>query len=60
MKATIYWKTKDRDEISYIRDKFNFPSGTTINGETPVEISEEELALLRELESKGLIQIRYK
>ena len=60
MKVTIYWITKDAEKIKRIRDKFNIPSYTSINGETPCEIKDEDLPLLRECERRGFIQIRNK
>ncbi len=60
MKLTIYWKTKDRTSISRIREKFNLPSYVSINGETPCDVREEDLELLRECEHRGFIQIRNK
>ena len=60
MKLTIYWVTKDAQNIQRIREKFNLPSYRSVNGETPVEIGEEDLPLLRETEKRGFIQIRNK
>lgn len=60
MKLTIYWVTKDAQSIQRIREKFNLPSYRSVNGETPVEIQEEDLPLLRETEKRGFIQIRNK
>ena len=48
MKVTIYWKTKHLDPKDIprikkkIRDKFNIPDYTTVNGETPCDIKEED------------------
>lgn len=66
MKVTIYWKTKhlnpkDVPRIKKkIRDKFNIPDYTTVNGETTCEVRDEDLELLRETEKRGFIQIRNK
>ncbi len=60
MKLTIYWVTKDALSIRRIREKFNLSSYISINGETPAEIREEDLPLLRETEKRGFIQIRNK
>ena len=63
MKVTIYWKTKHLDPKDIprikkkIRDKFNIPDYTT---ETPCDIKEEDMELLRETEKRGFIQIRNK
>ncbi|WP_071146824.1 hypothetical protein [Bacteroides ihuae] len=60
MKTTIYWVTKDVGNIQRIREKFNLSADTTLNGETPAEIREEDIPLLRETEKRGFIQIRNK
>ena len=66
MKVTIYWDTKHLDPkdapriIKKIRDRFNIPDYTTVNGETPCNIKDEEMELLRETERRGYIQIRNK
>lgn len=66
MKVTIYWNTRHLDPKDAlrikkkIRDKFNIPDYTTVNGETPCEIRDEDMELLRETESRGYIQIRNK
>lgn len=66
MKVTIYWNTRHLDPKDVpkikkkIRDRFNIPNYTTVNGETPCEIKDEYLSLLRECEKRGFIQIRNK
>lgn len=66
MKTTIYWNTnhldpKDIPRIKKkIRERFNIPVYTTINGETTCDIKEEDMELLRETERRGYIQIRNK
>lgn len=66
MKVTIYWNTRHLDpkdvlEIKKkIRDRFNIPNYTTVNGETPCEIQDEDMELLRECEKRGFIQLRNK
>lgn len=65
-KVTIYWNTRHikREDIPEIkrriRERFNIPAYTTINGETPCEIREDDMELLREIESRRFIQIRNK
>lgn len=66
MKVTIYWNTRHLDPKDVlkikkkIRDRFSIPNYTTVNGETPCEIRDEDMELLRETESRGYIQIRNK
>ena len=56
MKVTIYWVTKDSDKIARIRERFGIGTYRSVNGETPAEIREEDMELLR----RGFIQIRNK
>lgn len=60
MKVTIYWVTKDSDKIARIRERFGIGTYQSVNGETPAEIREEDMELLRETERRGFIQIRNK
>lgn len=60
MNLTVYWKTKDREAIRKIRERFGIPDYTTINGETPCDIKDEDLPLLQETARRGFIQIRNK
>ena len=66
MRVTIYWETRHLDPKDIprikkrIRDKFNIPDYTTVNGETPCDIKDEDMELLREPERRGYIQIRNK
>lgn len=66
MKVTIYWNTRHLDPKDAlrikkkIREKFNIPNYTTVNGETPCEIQDEDMELLQETEKRGFIQIRNK
>lgn len=66
MKVTIYWNTRHLDPKDVlkikkkIRDRFNIPNYTTVNGETPCEIRDEDMELLRETEKRGFIQLRNK
>ena len=55
-----YWVTKDPDKVTRIRDRFGIGTYRSVNGETPAEIREEDLELLRETERRGFIQIRNK
>ena len=60
MNVTICWNTKDRNTIDKIRKKFGIPSYMSFNRETPCNIKEEDMELLRETEKRGFIQIRNK
>nr|DAY72327.1 MAG TPA: hypothetical protein [Caudoviricetes sp.]DAZ54772.1 MAG TPA: hypothetical protein [Caudoviricetes sp.] len=52
--------TKDREAIEKIRKKFGISSYMSVNRETPCDIKEEDMELLRETEKRGFIQIRNK
>ena len=60
MNVTICWVTKDREAIEKIREKFGISSYMSVNRETPCDIKEEDMELLRETEKRGFIQIRNK
>lgn len=61
MKVTIYWKKKCTPGAKErIRNKFDIPRYTTINGETPCDIKDEDLERLRKVEQKGFIELRNK
>ena len=60
MRVTIYWATQDKEVISKIRTRFKIPKYTSLNGETPCEVDEKDLELLKETEKRGFLQIRNK
>lgn len=60
MNITICWITKDRESIEKIRKKFGISSYMSVNRETPCDIKEEDMELLKETEKRGFIQIRNK
>lgn len=60
MKITIYWVTRNPDVIERIREKFNISPAISVNYETPCEIKDEDLPLLKETARRGFIQIRNK
>lgn len=60
MNVTICWITKNQAKMEKIRLKFGIPDYMSINRETPCDIKEEDLPLLRECERRGFIQIRNK
>lgn len=60
MKIVIYWTTKETEKINRVMDKFNITPYVSVNGETPAEISDEQIELLKEVEKRGFIKIRTK
>lgn len=59
-KLAVYWATRNQEHIRKIRERFGIPAYTTINGESPAEISDEDMPLLLETERRGFIAIRKK
>lgn len=58
-KLTIFWPSStSQADVWKIREKFGITAGTTINGETPAEIKDEDLPLLEETARRGFISIR--
>lgn len=62
MKLTICWTEKGRQKRFYadICKRFNISSYMSVNHETPIEIKDEDLSLLRECEKRGFLKIRFK
>lgn len=60
MNVTICWRTKNQAKMEKIRFRFGIPNYMSINRETPCEIRDEDMELLRECEKRGFIQIRNK
>lgn len=60
MKVTIYWETKNCGIIDRIRQRYNICKGMSINGETDIEVNEQQLDELREVEKRGFIKLRFK
>lgn len=60
MKVTIYWDTKHLDPkdapriIKKIRDRFNIPDYTTVNGETPCNIKDEDMGASQGNRTQGI------
>ena len=56
---TIYWPPTTSKELeSKIRERFGITGGTTINGETPAIIKDEDIELLEETARRGFISLR--
>lgn len=57
--VTIYWPPTTSKELeNRIREKFGITAGTTVNGETPAEIKDEDIELLEETARRGFISLR--
>ena len=58
-RVTIYWKIDSyRVHVLQVADKL--PMGLSLNGEQYLEVDDDQLALLQEHESKGLLEFRNK
>ena len=58
-KLTIYWPSHTSRELEKtIRMRFGITAGTTINGETPAVISDEDMPVLEDTARRGFIEIR--
>ena len=58
-KLTTYWPSSiSQSDVRKIRQRFGITAGTTVNGETPAEIKDEDLPLLEETARRGYISIR--
>ena len=54
---TIKWLTRDTAAIRKIRERFNIPNYTTVNGWSPAEIPDEDMELFRETAKRGFFSI---
>lgn len=59
-RVAVYWVTKDPSVVARIRDRFGIPRYTNIAGESPAEVSDEDMPLLLETERRGHIAVRRK
>lgn len=62
MKRVVLYYNCDWEDIRKIEERFGISHCVTLNGETcqPVEIKDEDWAVLQETERRGYIQIRVK
>lgn len=62
MRLTICWTTRGRQRRFYydICKKFGISDYMSVNHETPCDIRDEDMELLKECEKRGFIQIRNK
>lgn len=58
MRLTIYWATGDRQAQAAIRKRFGITAGTTVNGESPADVREEDMPMLEETAGRGFIRLR--
>lgn len=62
MKLTVCWTARGRNKRFYhdICRKFGISDYMSVNHETPCDIKDEDMELLRECEKRGFLQIRKK
>ena len=56
-RVLIRWRTKDLEAIAAIRNRFNIPNYTTVNGLSPAEITLENKDLFEECQRRGFFGI---
>lgn len=57
-KIVIHWNTKDEEAIRLIRERFNIPRYTTVNGQTPAVLPTEDMAMFEETARRGYFNYR--
>jgi hypothetical protein len=53
----VRWIARDKKVIERIRQRFNIPHYTTVNGYSPIEVSEEDMPVLEETARRGFITL---
>ncbi len=53
----IYWLTRDAEAIAAIRNRFNLPRYTTINGYTPAAPKPDDMEMFEECARRGFFSI---
>lgn len=56
-RLTVYWKTRNEEAIRLIRERFNIPTYTTVNGWSPCEIKPEDMPMFEETARRGYFSI---
>lgn len=47
-KIVIRWITHDEEAINFIRERFNIPQYTTVNGQTPAILPTDDIEMFEE------------
>ena len=55
----VRWITRDNEAIRLIREKFEMPTYTTVNGLSPADIKEEDMPLFEETSRRGFFDFWY-
>lgn len=55
----VNWKTKDKEAIRLIRERFNMIPFTTVNGLSPADITDEDMPLFEETAKRGFFSFRF-
>lgn len=56
-RLTIRWVTRNAETFRRIRERFNIPDYTTLNGWSPVEISDGDMEVFQETAKCGYFTI---
>lgn len=57
VRVIVRWTTRDEEAIAAIRERFNLPNYTTLNGWTPAEIKPEDMDMFEECARRGFFGI---
>lgn len=57
VRVIVRWTTRDEEAIAAIRERFNLPDYTTLNGWTPAEIKPEDMDMFEECARRGFFGI---
>jgi hypothetical protein len=60
MKVTVYYATAKKEEIAKIQEKYQLPSGYSVNGEVVCNLTDKVVKEMQSEVEKGLIQLRFK
>lgn len=58
VKVIIYWRTRNPATIASIRQYFGLPDYTTVNGWSPGEIRDRDMAIFEETARRGFLGYR--
>ena len=60
VRVIVRWTTRDEEAIAAIRERFNLPDYTTLNGWTPAEIKPEDMDMFEECAREGSLALSAK
>ena len=57
MKLAVYWLTKDERVRQAIRERFKMFKYENVNGESPIEVEDDDMPVLEECQRRGFLRI---